>query len=331
MVGNLWGYLDETAFSFPHLVSGEDGEVRLEFTMPEALTQWKFLGFAHDRELRAGLLTDSMVTAKDLMVQPNPPRFLREGDVLEFDDNRLSDELGRAMHQWAEMQRADGTWPWFPGGRPNDYITLRITTGFGRLCHLGVDPAVKALARLENWIDEIYRRILERGHKDRNNLSPTIALYLNGRRLFLEDKPIDAKHREAVDYFLGQAREHWLGLASRKSQAHLAVALDRFGDRETAKGIMRSIKERSVTDEELGRFWRELELSWWWFRAPIETQAMMIEAFDEVMNDAEAVEECSSTATRKAWQSKSSSWQSGRRGKGNLHIGRRHGNRWTHV
>jgi uncharacterized protein YfaS (alpha-2-macroglobulin family) len=39
-------------------------------------------------------------------------------------------------------------------------------------------------------------------------------------------------------------------------------------------------------------FWRDLELSWWWFRAPIETQAMMVEAFDEVMQDAKAVEEC---------------------------------------
>ncbi len=52
--------------------------------MPEALTKWKFLGFAHDTQLRSGLLTDEAVTAKDLMVQPNPPRFLREGDELEF-------------------------------------------------------------------------------------------------------------------------------------------------------------------------------------------------------------------------------------------------------
>jgi uncharacterized protein YfaS (alpha-2-macroglobulin family) len=39
-------------------------------------------------------------------------------------------------------------------------------------------------------------------------------------------------------------------------------------------------------------FWRDTELSFFWFRAPIETQAMMIEAFDEVMNDAQAVEDC---------------------------------------
>ena len=55
---------------------------------------------------------------------------------------------------------------------------------------------------------------------------------------------------------------------------------------------MKSIKERSVTNEEMGMFWRETELSWWWYRAPIETQALMIEAFDEVMGDKQAVEEC---------------------------------------
>jgi uncharacterized protein YfaS (alpha-2-macroglobulin family) len=52
------------------------------------------------------------------------------------------------------------------------------------------------------------------------------------------------------------------------------------------------MKERSKFDEELGRYWAETELSWWWYRAPIETQAMMIEAFDEVMKDAKTVEEC---------------------------------------
>ena len=517
--------LDETAFFFPDLISDEEGQVRLQFTMPEALTEWRFLGFAHDRQLRAGLLTDTAVTAKDLMVQPNPPRFLREGDELEFtvrvtnqsparqtgtvrlnfsdartgdpmnsalgieeerqafdvpakesrtyawrmsvpdgmgflvyqavgstgrlsdgeegylpvlsrrvfvteslplpirgpdqrefefskllesadsetlqhqslsvqmvsnpawyavmalpylmeyphrssdqifnrlyanslaryiansdprirrvfdqwkgtpaldspleknedlkavaleetpwvrqaesesqarrnvgilfDQNRLNEETARAANQLAEMQRDDGAWPWFPGGPPNDHITLYITTGLGRLRHLGAEadvaPALKALTYLDAWIDDIYREIVKRGRKEFNNLSPRIALYLYGRSFFLQDTPIGAEHREAVDYFLEQARTYWLRLAHRQSQAHLALALHRFGDRTTAREIMRSIKERSVTDEELGRFWRELEFSWWWYRAPIETQAMMIEAFDEVMNDAQVVEEC---------------------------------------
>ena len=68
----------------PALLADADGVVKIEFTMPEALTEWKFLGFAHDRDLRSGFLQDKAVTAKDLMVEPNPPRFLREGDALEF-------------------------------------------------------------------------------------------------------------------------------------------------------------------------------------------------------------------------------------------------------
>src|SRR5688500_13353424 len=63
--------------------------------MPEALTEWRFLGFAHDKELRSGFLEDKLVTAKDLMVQPNPPRFVREGDTLEFTSKISNQTAGR--------------------------------------------------------------------------------------------------------------------------------------------------------------------------------------------------------------------------------------------
>ena len=129
-------------------------------------------------------------------------------------------------------------------------------------------------------------------NQDENNLSPTIALYLYGRSFFLDDQPIAPQHKEAIDYFLQQARTYWTKLSCRQSEAHLALALKRFGDKQTPQDIMKSLKERSVTNEELGMFWRDTERSWWWYHAPIETQAMMIEAFDEVVNDDESVEGC---------------------------------------
>lgn len=517
--------LNETAFFFPHLTSDEDGVVRMTFTMPEALTEWRFLGFAHDRDLRSGRIEGTTVTAKDLMVQPNPPRFLREGDVVEFsvkvsnqsdnpqtgrialnfrhavsdapvddllantkpeqdfavpakesrtyswrlqvpdglpalvyrtvaasanlsdgeegmfpivarrvlvteslplpirgpatrqfsfdrllksgssdtlthqsltlqmvsnpawyavlalpylmeyphecteqtfnrlyanalarfiassdpkirrifdqwkntpaldspleknqelksvlleespwwrqaqaesqarrnvgvlfDDNRLNDEAARALQKLREAQYADGVWSWFPGGPRNDYMTLYIVTGFGRLRHLGVDIdmslATKALASLDAWLQETYDRIRYDKHLGDNNLTPRIALQLYGRSFFLKDLPVADPHREALDYFLGQGREYWVQLGNRQSQGHLALALLRFGDTETPPAIVKSLKERSVTDDEMGRFWRDTELSWWWFRAPIETQALMIEVFAEVTGDKEAVDAC---------------------------------------
>ena len=86
-------------------------------------------------------------------------------------------------------------------------------------------------------------------------------------------------------------------IRDRQTQGHLAIALHRFNastslNDSTPRDIMKSIKERSVSNEEMGMFWRDTELSWWWYRAPIETQALMIEAFDEVMGDQPAVEEC---------------------------------------
>src|SRR5665213_1102455 len=64
--------LNETAFFYPQLMADANGVVRMTFTMPEALTKWHFLAFAHDRNLRAGFLDAHAVTAKDIMVQPNP-------------------------------------------------------------------------------------------------------------------------------------------------------------------------------------------------------------------------------------------------------------------
>ncbi len=213
-----------------------------------------------------------------------------------FDDNRLTEETGRLIRKLAQMQNPSGAWPWFPGGPDNDYITLYITTGFGRLRHLGVQidqaPAIKSLTRLDSWVDRMYREILKHGHPEENHLSSLVALYLYTRSFYRQDRPIAKEHQEAVDYWMNQARKYWLKLANRQSQAHIALALNRFGDGDTAKAIMASIKERSVSNEELGMFWRDTELSYWWYRAPIETQAMMIEAFDEVANDAASVEDC---------------------------------------
>jgi uncharacterized protein YfaS (alpha-2-macroglobulin family) len=74
--------LNETAFFFPHLQSDEEGNFVLKFTMPEALTRWKFLSFAHSKSLQSGVLNGETVTQKELMVTPNVPRFLRKGDAL---------------------------------------------------------------------------------------------------------------------------------------------------------------------------------------------------------------------------------------------------------
>jgi len=70
----------ETAFFEPGLLTDKEGRAVLRFTLPESVTTWRFIGVAHDAEMRNGLLEGETIAQKELMVEPNVPRFLRRGD-----------------------------------------------------------------------------------------------------------------------------------------------------------------------------------------------------------------------------------------------------------
>lgn len=516
--------LQETAFFMPHLTTDTNGSIRMTFTMPETLTTWRFMAFAHDRSLRSGALEGKTVTAKELMVQPNAPRFVREGDQIEFtvkisnssdhpqtgkarllftqletgasadaalqnqevekafevpakqsrtlswpihipdgmsflsyrvvaaseaasdgeegplpvlsrrvliteslplplrgagvrqfqftnliqsansptlkhqsltlqmvsqpawyavmalpylmeyphecaeqtfnryyanalaqrialsdpkmrkvfdawkgtaslksplemnadlksvmleetpwlrdaqsegqarqtigklfDDDRLNSELVATLAKLQAMRAPSGLWPWFTGGPANPYISLYIATGFGRLRHLGVDVALPEMSTIWRALDlwmEKEKADAVKNRPDENHLTHSIALYLYGRSFFLKDIPLSNAAKSAVDYWLKQSRTYWTGIGSRQCEGQLALALQRWGDTKTPTAIVNSLRERALHSEEMGMYWRDSEYGWWWYQAPIETQAMMIEVFEEVARDAESVDAC---------------------------------------
>ena len=72
--------------------------------------------------------------------------------------------------------------------------------------------------------DAVYRKI---DKKEGNHLSTTIALYLYCRGFFLEDKPIAPEKKEAVDYWLGQAKRHWLALGERSTMGRIVATAEK--------------------------------------------------------------------------------------------------------
>lgn len=72
--------LNETAFFYPNVETDEEGNIALKFTLPESLTTWRFMGLAHDKDMNYGMLDGETVASKIVMIQPNLPRFIREGD-----------------------------------------------------------------------------------------------------------------------------------------------------------------------------------------------------------------------------------------------------------
>lgn len=118
---------NETAFFFPNLYADTAGNYIFSFTIPEALTQWKWLSFAHTKDLAFGSNSATITTQKTLMVQPNAPRFLREGDNLEFvtkianlSDKELTGQCTLELFDAITGASVDG---WFQNSFPTQYFT----------------------------------------------------------------------------------------------------------------------------------------------------------------------------------------------------------------
>ena len=74
----------ELAFFYPNLMSDTEGNVTLNFTLPESVTSWQFMGLAHTQDMKYGLIRSSILARKHLMVQTNLPRFIRIGDKVSM-------------------------------------------------------------------------------------------------------------------------------------------------------------------------------------------------------------------------------------------------------
>lgn len=98
--------LNETAFFYPNLRTDENGNVSFEFTAPEALTRWKLLMLAHDKQGNSATLTQSVVTQKDFSVTPNYPRFLRDGDEIVL-QTKISSLVDKELNGKVQLQVLD--------------------------------------------------------------------------------------------------------------------------------------------------------------------------------------------------------------------------------
>ena len=98
--------LNETAFFYPALTTDADGNVAVRFTLPESLTTWRFMGLGHDKEMNYGMLNGEAVAKKDVMIQPNMPRFVRQGDKATL-SARIFNTGEQAVSGTARLQLID--------------------------------------------------------------------------------------------------------------------------------------------------------------------------------------------------------------------------------
>ncbi|HMC97172.1 MAG TPA: alpha-2-macroglobulin family protein, partial [Flavobacteriales bacterium] len=108
----------ETAFFFPDLLTDRDGTIVLRFTMPDALTRWKFMGLAHTKDLQLASFAKETITQKPMMIVPNLPRFLRQGDRIAL-TAKINVVEGGAVNGTAVLELYD------------PYTNKPVTSAFG--------------------------------------------------------------------------------------------------------------------------------------------------------------------------------------------------------
>lgn len=242
---------------------------------------------------------------KNIMIEETP--WLRDATdeteakkriALLFDVNKMSYERNAALQKLQKMQLGSGAFPWFSGMYPDRYITQHIVAGIGHLYKIKneitdveseiVKNAIGYLDKeLVNDLEEIKRLVAQKKTTlEENHLGYSQIHYLYARTFF--DLEMNSQTKEAYTYFLGQAEKYWLS-NNRFSQGMVAIALFRNKKVEAAQKIVKSISQYALENEEMGMYWKE-NYGYYWYQAPIESQAMMIEMYAEVTNDTKAVD-----------------------------------------
>ncbi|MCX6244602.1 MAG: MG2 domain-containing protein [Bacteroidetes bacterium] len=243
---------------------------------------------------------------------------------LFFDGNTMTVRLDANLKKLQKMQAPSGGWPWFDGMPESRYITQDIVTGIGRLGHLGIKNiredretwkmVTKAIGFLDAEIVKDYNDIKKYypGKLDENHLGATEIQYLFARSYFLRDLPVGSltgtgPAKEAFDYFRHQAEKYWLQ-SDLHFQGMIGLALNRMGNTVVPAAILKSLSEKALHSQEMGMYWA-LQGGYLWYQAPIETQALLIEAYEEISADKKPVDEM------KIWllkQKQTQDWQTGR-------------------
>jgi uncharacterized protein YfaS (alpha-2-macroglobulin family) len=234
-----------------------------------------------------------------------------------FDLNRMTMENISALNKLREMQKNNGGWPWFKGMAESWYITQHIVSGLGHMDNLGIyvirkdqsawEMTRKAITYIDYEIERLYKNLKSNCNADclnEDHISYLQIHYLYARSFFINDFPIPEATKEAFEYYKNQAAKYWND-KNIYMQGMIALALHRTGNNVVPSKILASFKERSIHSEEMGTYWR-YNSGYNWYNAPIETQALLIEAFDEISNDTTLVEDA------KVWllkQKQSQDWK----------------------
>ncbi|NIJ55849.1 alpha-2-macroglobulin family protein [Dyadobacter arcticus] len=266
---------------------------------------------AKNQELKSVLLEETpwVLAAKTEAQQ-------KRNIALLFDMVRMGNELNAALDKLIQLQSANGGFVWFKGGPDDRYMTQYIISGIGHLKKVNAlqkdqEERINAILKtafpyLDKRIREDYNLLVKSKSNLKTYVPGPIQIHYLYMRSFFPEVPIAATSLPAYQYFKERSKLTWIN-QPKYLQGLTALELHRGNDKTVPKAILKSLKETAVVTEEMGMYWKTAQRGWWWHEAPIERQALLIEAFQEIENDPKTVDDL------KTWLLKNkqvSNWES---------------------
>jgi TonB-dependent SusC/RagA subfamily outer membrane receptor len=216
-----------------------------------------------------------------------------------FDTSRLIEQQNLILNKLNELQLSSGGFPWFSGGRENEFITRHIVAGFGHLQKLNTDfdnPAkiTATLNKAINYLDiefhkDFREQVRNQSDSTKVHLTPYTIQYLYARSFFLQSHEPNRDLQRVLKIYLQECKKSWL-TTSLYEKGMISLVLYRMNEIDEAKKIVEALIEQAVQSDENGMYWKENSNSWHWYKSPIETQALLIEAVSEIDYDKDIID-----------------------------------------
>lgn len=219
-----------------------------------------------------------------------------------FDENKINADAERILKILLKGQKSNGGWPWYDGFPESEFVTSDIVTGLGRLIKLDV-PITKDNGKILKMVKDALEFLDNRSYKKYQeakryykgdfdekyvpDYSDLMWLYAHS---FFPKYSCSAQSSDIYNLYMSKLHKHYNKFSIR-AQAMIALTLNRQNQGDpTAATILESFRQRATYSDELGMSFKENTSGYFWYNRQIETQAAIIEAFDEIQNDQKSVD-----------------------------------------
>lgn len=190
-----------------------------------------------------------------------------------FNPDELNRTMEKSIKELQQRQNADGGWCWMPEGKSSVWVTQQVLRNINGGDRFNIDAALEYIDR-EHQRD--YEKYIKPYLAKRLLCGATDIDYLYTRSLYGKAKT------EAYRYYYSNALKSYKDYQNLYAQAQLALIFHRNGDHKAALDLLRRLKQKSLENDEMGMYWRDNRSGWFWYQRPIETQALIIQAFAEI-------------------------------------------------